>query len=73
MAIALIAVGFAATGVVIRHIHEQRVSAAREEFRLADAIGERSLGMSSDWPPNWREIQGRARVARKRLDKLEGR
>jgi hypothetical protein len=72
-AIAVIAVGAAATSIVVRHIHEERLSAAREELRLAEAIGEGRLGMSSEWPPNWREIQGRARVARKRLDKLEGR
>jgi hypothetical protein len=72
-AMAFIAVGTAATGIILRHIHEQRLSEAREELKLAEAIGENRLGVSSDWPPNWRGIQARTRVARKRLDKLEGR
>lgn len=71
-AIALTAVGAAVTGNVVRHIHGQRLSAAREELRLAEAIAEQRLGTSSDWPPDWRVIQSRARVARKRLNKLEG-
>lgn len=73
MAVTLMAVSTAGTSAIVRHIHEKRLSAAREDLRLAEFMEEKYLGMSSDWPWNWRQIEARAKVARERLDKLEAR
>jgi hypothetical protein len=70
----LAAIATTSGNAIFRRVRERRLSAAREELRLAEAKEQDILGgLGQDLPLNWPEVAARAEAARGQLKKLEGR